>query len=449
MHHGRIELFQAMIAELRVVSDRPEPPGVGIRPAVPLAREVNPLWVTEFIAHEIEVAAPAGGCCDKANQLVQCNAPVHYWVRLILAHAEVHFLVDEAEDYGFVSHQCLVVALGIAYRLLIGALVGKLPPYSAHAPLLVREFLDPFDPVVGNAHCHPEVESYASGLEGSGQTGHSAHIFGNGESLGVDLVNQHIGQPEVGHRVLINALVEIQRVVTEVGTEAVVPVQHAGHSVEAESVQVILFHPVFAVGEQEVFHFVLAIIEAACAPGRVMSRRARIEVQVFPAVQQAKAFGFIAHGVRMDYIHDDGYTCSMGFIHQPLELFRSAEAGTQREEARYLITEGAVVRMLLQRHDLQGVVAKPLDSRQHGTAEVIESGHGFFLTAHAYVALVDERMRPGPGPAMLPLVRSRIPDLGAENLCVGVLHHACCVGRDALSPTAWPLYPQFVQGSVA
>ena len=60
----------------------------------------------------------------------------------------------------------------------------------------------------------------------------------------------------------------------------VVPVEHAGHAVEAEAVQVVFRHPVLAVGQEEVPGLVLAIVEAAGAPGGMPALGAFVEIQV-------------------------------------------------------------------------------------------------------------------------------------------------------------------------
>ena len=49
-----------MIAELMVVHKVPLSAGVLVAPSVALAWEVNPLWVAELIAHEVQVAAVDG-----------------------------------------------------------------------------------------------------------------------------------------------------------------------------------------------------------------------------------------------------------------------------------------------------------------------------------------------------------------------------------------------------
>ena len=71
--------------------------------------------------------------------------------------------------------------------------------------------------------------------------------------------------------------------------------------------------------------------------------------------------------------------------------------GAYSKEVGDVIAEGAVVGVLLQGHDLDGVVAQLADAGQHGHAEVQVAVHARLLAGHADVALVDAQC---PGPAL-------------------------------------------------
>ena len=439
LYHIGIETVEARIFEQLIVGEVPLPAGILARPAVALAGEVDPLGMAELVAHEIEVAPAARGERNETDHLVQGYAPVYQQVLRALVHRPVHILVDQAEDDGLVAYERLVVALGIGDRVLVGALVGELPPDAAHAPLLVAEFLDPLDPMVGDAHRHPEVEAHAAGLD-------PADVLGDRDGLRVQLVDQLVGQRQVADGVLVHALVEIIAVVAEILAQAVVPVDHARDPVEAETVQVVFLHPVFAVRKQEVLDFILAVVEAAGIPGRVEALRALVEVEVLAAVQPAQALQLVADGVGVDDVHDHGDAAPVRIVHERLELLGRAETRAQGEEIGDLIPEGAVVRVLLQGHDLQDVVAEFLHARKHVPAEILERGHLLLLAAHPDVAFIDQRMGPPPGLAPRPLVgNGRIPDLGREKLGLRVLDNAGHIGRQALPAPARPLDPELVE----
>ena len=104
--------------------------------------------------------------------------------------------------------------------------------------------------------------------------------------------------------------------------------------------------------------------------------------------------------------------------------------------------------MLLQGHYLKHIVAESLDPRKHVAAEFVESGDLLLLGAHAYVAFVDQGMGALARPAVLPLIRFGIPDLGGENLRLRILHHPRHVCRKSLAATSRPFDPEFVELAV-
>ena len=118
-----------------------------------------------------------------------------------------------------------------------------------------------------------------------------------------------------------------------------VPVEHTGDTVEAETVQMVFLHPELAVGEEEILGLVLSVIETSRAPGRMSALRAPVEVEVLLSVEAAEPLGLIVHAMRMNYVHHHGNAPGMGVVHEMLELLRGTEAGGQCVEVGDLIAE--------------------------------------------------------------------------------------------------------------
>ena len=180
----------------------------------------------ELVAHEVEVAVACRSGSHKAYELVQGNSAVHNQILAALVHGPVHLLVNKAEDYGLVANQGLIVALGIAYGLLVGALVGEFPPDFAHGPLLVSPFLNPLDPVISHAHGHAIVKAYSACGQRRSESGHTADILGYGDGVRIEFMDQHVGECQVADGIFVHPLVEIKLVVAEIGAQAVIPVKH-------------------------------------------------------------------------------------------------------------------------------------------------------------------------------------------------------------------------------
>ena len=197
VYHVVVPVVQVLVFQVLAVDQRPLAAGILVAPAVALAREVDPLGVAPLVAHEVEVGPVDERGCGHAYHLVQGHAAVDHAVVVAHHHVPVHLLVDEAEDDGLIAHQRLVVALGIAHGLLVGAAVGELPEYRGGLPVLVALLLDGLDPVVGYAHGHAVVKAQAAVAVGACQARHAAHLLGNGDGVWVDLVYEHVGQGEI------------------------------------------------------------------------------------------------------------------------------------------------------------------------------------------------------------------------------------------------------------
>ena len=165
-----------------------------------------------------------------------------------------------------------------------------------------------------------------------------------------------------------------------------------------------------------------------------------IKIKVFPAVKTAQSFDFIGNGMGVDDVHDYRDSKRMCLIHEPLELFRGTEAGTESEKIADLIPEGPIVGMLLQGHNLQSIVTKPVHTRENHCAEVIETCNLLLLGTHAYVALIDERGGALASLAMFPFVRCDIPYLCTENFRIRILDYPGSISGKTFRTTPGPLY---------
>ena len=140
----------------------------------------------------------------------------------------------------------------------------------------------------------------------------------------------------------------------------------------------------------------------------------------------------------------------MGLVDEGFQLFGRAEAAAGGEERRHMVTEGTIVGVLLNGHDLDGIVASLGHAGQHVVLELCVAAHFLSILSHTDVALVDEqRTFLGLKAVFLPHIGlGRIPHLGRENLRLIVLHHAAAPCRNALAFTAVPLHLHLVELAV-
>ncbi len=318
-------------------------------------------------------------------------------------------------------------------------------------PVLVFFLLERLNPVVGNAHCHAVVEADAAVAERKRQTRHAAHLLGDSNCRGLNLVYEYICEGKICEGVGILTAVVVVGIRTEGLAEAVIIVKHRCDTIEAEAVEVIFLEPVFAVGEQEMEHFILAVVETQRIPCRMLAARTvGVEIQIVASVEQAYALVFVLHGMTVNDIHYHRYTLAVGLVDKFFQVVGRTETARGGKEIGHMIAKRTVIGMLLNGHNLNGVVAVGNYSRKHLGAEFVVRTHAFCLLCHAYMTLIYEQWRCiGHEVGITPLkCCSGRPHSCRENVCVGVLHHMCGIGRYALAMPSGPLHEHLVKLSV-
>ena len=150
----------------------------------------------------------------------------------------------------------------------------------------------------------------------------------------------------------------------------------------------IFLEPVLAVGEEEVEHLVLAVIEAEGVPCRVFAAGVGIEVCGACAVDACYPLVLVLHGVGVHDVHYHGDAEFVGAVDEAFQLLGGAEARRCGEEVAHVVAERAVVGVFLDGHYLYGIVAVGGDARKHVVAEFGICAHPFALLGHADVALI-------------------------------------------------------------
>ncbi len=79
-------------------------------------------------------------------------------------------------------------------------------------------------------------------------------------------------------------------------------------------------------------HFVLAVIEAERIPCRMLPTSVAVKIQIMAAIEASESLHFVFHRMRVDYIHNYGYTQLMGSIYKLFQFLRSAESRRSRKK---------------------------------------------------------------------------------------------------------------------
>ena len=278
--------------------------------------------------------------------------------------------------------------------------------------------------VVHPAHIPLVVEAQAAVLRRVGHErprggllGHHHHVREVGLHGAVDLADKRAGIQVLLGSVLVELL--LTRIV-----DAKVEVQHAGHAVHANAVNVEVLEPIQHVGDQE---------GADLAAGEVKLVRAPVGVNLVlkqhVTVKGGKAVGVGAKTAGHP-VHDHADACLVACIDKVHELLWVAVARRGGVVAGRLVAPGAVKGMLHERHDL--------DMRVAHVAHVVHELHRQVVVGVELAALGGEGIH-GTGVVAvlvgLPLRRVAValPRANMHLVDVERLRHVVVVGA-ALEP---------------
>ena len=107
--HGPIECSQKTITQKAIGRKAPLTPCMGITPTIPLSRKIDPLGMSKFVTHKIEIGLPGQRDRKESDHLVQRHTPIDNQVFRRTIHIRVHLLIHQSEGNGFISHQSLIM----------------------------------------------------------------------------------------------------------------------------------------------------------------------------------------------------------------------------------------------------------------------------------------------------------------------------------------------------
>ena len=77
-------------------------------------------------------------------------------------------------------------------------------------------------------------------------------------------------------------------------------VQHAGHTIEAEAIELILLHPESQVAEQEAQYLMVTVVEQSAVPKLVGTLWSAMEVLMIRPIELVESIQYVLGGVTVD-----------------------------------------------------------------------------------------------------------------------------------------------------
>ena len=245
--HRVVKLLQLMVLQLRIVCQAPLSAAILEAVAVAFPGEVNPLRMSEFVAHKVQISVAARRHRHQTNHFVQFHGPLDRQTRISYAHVPVHLLIRQPEHDRFIPHQRLIMRFTVADGLFTGAPGRQFIPHLPDIPVLVLDLGNRPDPIIRQSHAEPIIKAHAAFPNRQAHSRHAAHILRDCHRVLTETMHQIIGQLQIGDRLRIRIHAEILFVAVKHGPQSMIPVQHRCHPIKTEPVKMVLFHPVFQV----------------------------------------------------------------------------------------------------------------------------------------------------------------------------------------------------------
>ena len=249
--------------------------------------------------------------------------------------------------------------------------------------------------VVHPAHVPLQVEAQPADAVGADHVGRLCDqgprggLLGNHQRMGVDRKGGLVQRLQKlnGLQMLLAAV--------DVGGPLAVPaviiqVQHGGHRVHADAVQVVLLQPEGGGGEQEALHLRPAVVEYAGAPGGVLAL-AHIGVLIAGGTVKLIQAVLVLAEVGGHPVQNDAHALLVHIVHKEHEVLRGAVAAGGRKVAGALVAPAGVVGVLGDGQQLDEVEAHLLHigGQRQGQVPVIEHVPIFMGAPGAQMDLVD------------------------------------------------------------
>mmetsp|Transcript_2946 Transcript_2946/g.7968 ORF Transcript_2946/g.7968 Transcript_2946/m.7968 type:complete len:464 (-) Transcript_2946:316-1707(-) len=181
-------------------------------------------------------------------------------------------------------------------------------------------------------------------------------------------------------------------------------VHHAGDPVKPEAIEFVLVEPPPAVGEQKPENLPVPVVEEPAVPHPVVPLGPGVKVLAIGPVKEVDPVVGVARRVRVDDVDQHKQSQPVRLVDHRLELLRGSRPRGHAEKVCDVVAKTPVVGMLLDGHDLDGVVTQVPDPWQHVVLELKIGIDLRLLAGHAHVALVDPQVARLLGPVVLELV---------------------------------------------
>lgn len=119
IYHLLLKLVQKVISQWSILSQVPSSYAMLIRPSITLSGKIDPLRMSEFVAHKCKITLTSKCKSNKANHFMKSHTSEYSGSLLIEDwHVGVGLSIKEPHGDGFVTNKCLIMTFSIGDTFL-------------------------------------------------------------------------------------------------------------------------------------------------------------------------------------------------------------------------------------------------------------------------------------------------------------------------------------------
>ena len=166
-------------------------------------------------------------------------------------------------------------------------------------------------------------------------------------------------------------------------------IQNRSNCVKPEPINLKLSHPISKIGKQKPFNLVLLVVEAHGVPLGVVPFGSFVLVTEFSSVELTDAIHYIGTCMWLHYVNDYLDVELVGGIDEILKITWRTWSRGWCKEAGDMVSEGGVIGVLLDGHQLNYVIPGIPYLRKYFVSKLPVASNLTFFLGHTYVCFVN------------------------------------------------------------
>lgn len=137
----------------------------------------------------------------------------------------------------------------------------------------------------------------------------------------------------------------------------------------------------------------MAIVKQTAVPLRMTSHQSFVKIAMITSIKLVQPVFNVFTSVAMNNVQQHFHSMLVRGIYQKLKLFWRSVAGGRSKKTSHLVAETSIVRVLLNRHELNGIIPIFSNMWYYMLGEMLVCRYFLFFTRDSHMSFIDFESR--------------------------------------------------------